>query len=59
MKAPLAIAGQDWDVFEQHGRLVFQDGDGLLDLPLPALQGSLTRSTMPAMPSLVMRALER
>ena len=24
--APLAIAGQDWDVFEQHGRLVFQDG---------------------------------
>ena len=37
--APLAIAGQDWDVFEQHGRLVFQDGDGLLDLPLPALRG--------------------
>ena len=37
--APLAVAGQDWDVFEQHGRLVFQDGDGLLDLPLPALRG--------------------
>lgn len=37
--APLQIAGQDWDVFEQHGRMVFQDGDGLLDLPLPALPG--------------------
>jgi dihydrofolate synthase/folylpolyglutamate synthase len=37
--APLAIAGQDWDVHEQHGRLVFQDGNGLLDLPLPALRG--------------------
>jgi dihydrofolate synthase / folylpolyglutamate synthase len=39
-KAPLAIAGQDWDVFTQHGRLVFQDGDGLLDLPMPALPGA-------------------
>ncbi len=38
--APLAIAGQDWDCFTQHGRLVFQDGDGLLDLPLPALKGA-------------------
>jgi dihydrofolate synthase / folylpolyglutamate synthase len=37
--APLAIAGQDFDVFEQHGRLVFQDADGLLDLPLPSLKG--------------------
>jgi dihydrofolate synthase / folylpolyglutamate synthase len=39
VKSPLAIAGQDWDVFEQHGRLVFQDGNGLLDLPLPSLKG--------------------
>ncbi len=38
-RAPLFIAGQDWDVFGQHGRMVFQDGDGLLDLPLPALPG--------------------
>ncbi len=38
-RAPLAIAGQDWDCFSQHGRLVFQDADGLLDLPLPALPG--------------------
>lgn len=37
--SPLQVAGQDWDVFTQHGRMVFQDGDGLLDLPLPALPG--------------------
>jgi len=35
----LAIAQQDWQAYEQHGRLVFQDGHGLLDLPLPALRG--------------------
>lgn len=35
----LAIANQDWQAFEQHGRLVFQDGAGLLDLPLPQLRG--------------------
>jgi dihydrofolate synthase / folylpolyglutamate synthase len=40
IRAPLAIAGQEWDCFTQHGRLVFQDGDGLLDLPLPALPGA-------------------
>ncbi len=38
--APLSIAGQDWDCFEQNGRMVFQDSDGLLDLPLPKLPGS-------------------
>jgi dihydrofolate synthase / folylpolyglutamate synthase len=37
--APLAIANQDWQSFEQHGRLVFQDENGLVDLPLPHLQG--------------------
>lgn len=37
--APLRIAGQDWTVWEEHGRLAFQDGDGLCDLPLPALIG--------------------
>jgi len=37
--APLRIANQDWQCFEQHGRIVFQDEDGLLDLPLPHLQG--------------------
>ena len=37
--APLKISGQEWQAYTQHGRLVFQDEDGLLDLPLPALQG--------------------
>lgn len=37
--APLVIAGQEWDCYPQHGRMVFQDRDGLLDLPLPALPG--------------------
>ena len=37
--APLQIANQDWQSFEQHGRLVFQDEAGLLDLPMPHLQG--------------------
>lgn len=37
--APLQIANQDWQAYAQHGRLVFQDENGLLDLPLPALQG--------------------
>lgn len=39
VKAPLMISGQDWDAYSQHGRMVFQDADGLLDLPLPALPG--------------------
>jgi dihydrofolate synthase / folylpolyglutamate synthase len=38
--APLAIADQDWQAYEQHGRMVFQDNDGLLDLPLPNLVGA-------------------
>ncbi len=37
--APLHIAGQDWQAFEQHGRLVFQDESALIDLPMPALRG--------------------
>jgi dihydrofolate synthase / folylpolyglutamate synthase len=39
VRAPLAIANRDWQAFEQHGRLVFQDERGLLDLPLPQLRG--------------------
>lgn len=39
VKAPLLISGQDWDAYTQYGRMVFQDNDGLLDLPLPALPG--------------------
>jgi dihydrofolate synthase / folylpolyglutamate synthase len=37
--AHLKIANQDWQSYVQHGRLVFQDENGLLDLPLPALPG--------------------
>src|SRR5665213_340977 len=37
--APLTIANQDWQSYTQHGRLVFQDENGLLDLPMPALAG--------------------
>ncbi len=37
--APLKIAGEDWMATEERGRLVFQDEDGLLDLPAPRLFG--------------------
>jgi dihydrofolate synthase/folylpolyglutamate synthase len=39
VKAPLAIAGEDWTATEERGRLVYQDDDGLLDLPAPRLYG--------------------
>lgn len=39
VQAPLQIAGQDWDCFVQNGRMVFQDGDGLMDQSRPALLG--------------------
>ncbi|KIC10620.1 folylpolyglutamate synthase [Leisingera sp. ANG-M1] len=38
--APVIAYGQHWHVHEEHGRLVFQDESGLLDLPLPALLGA-------------------
>lgn len=37
--APLHVAGRDWDVVEQHQRLVFQTETVLLDLALPKLAG--------------------
>ncbi len=37
--APLKIAGEDWTATEERGRLVYQDEDGLLDLPPPRLYG--------------------
>lgn len=39
VQAPLAIAGEDWHVTEEHGRLLYQDEHGLLDLPAPRLFG--------------------
>ncbi len=38
--APLLAYGQQWHVWQEHGRLVFQDETGLLDLPLPVLPGA-------------------
>ncbi|WP_027245397.1 bifunctional folylpolyglutamate synthase/dihydrofolate synthase [Leisingera daeponensis] len=38
--APLIAHGQHWHVWEERGRLVFQDETGLLDLPLPVLLGA-------------------
>ena len=37
--APLLRAGTEWRVSEERGRLVFEDEDGLLDLPAPRLPG--------------------
>ncbi|WP_454811540.1 bifunctional folylpolyglutamate synthase/dihydrofolate synthase [Labrys neptuniae] len=37
--APLVIGGQDFDMHEENGRLVYQDERGLLDLSLPRLAG--------------------
>jgi dihydrofolate synthase/folylpolyglutamate synthase len=39
LSAPARIAGEHWTVSEEHGRLVYQDDDGLLDLPAPRLHG--------------------
>ena len=37
--APLLAHGQHWQVWEERGRLIYQDEHGLLDLPLPNLPG--------------------
>ena len=37
--APLLAHGQHWRVGTEHGRLVYEDETGLLDLPLPNLPG--------------------
>jgi dihydrofolate synthase/folylpolyglutamate synthase len=39
MVAPIRIAGEDWTASEERGRLVYQDENGLLDLPAPKLLG--------------------
>jgi dihydrofolate synthase/folylpolyglutamate synthase len=39
LRAPLYTCGQAWMASEEHGRLVYQDDDGLLDLPAPKLPG--------------------
>jgi dihydrofolate synthase / folylpolyglutamate synthase len=37
--APILAYGQHWHVWEERGRLIYQDENGLLDLPLPNLPG--------------------
>ncbi|MDR3374255.1 MAG: bifunctional folylpolyglutamate synthase/dihydrofolate synthase [Ancalomicrobiaceae bacterium] len=39
LSVPLLLGGQDWIVSGEHGRLVYQDEGGLLDLPPPRLMG--------------------
>jgi dihydrofolate synthase / folylpolyglutamate synthase len=39
MGAPLLAFGQDFFAHQEHGRMVYQDMNGLLDLPLPKLVG--------------------
>lgn len=39
VRAPLRVANEHWSVHEEGGRLVYQDDDGLLDLPRPKLNG--------------------
>jgi dihydrofolate synthase/folylpolyglutamate synthase len=37
--APIATFGQQWHIGEEYGRMVYQDEQGLCDLPLPNLPG--------------------
>jgi len=37
--APLSVYGQHWHATREAGRMVYQDDQGLLDLPLPNLPG--------------------
>jgi dihydrofolate synthase/folylpolyglutamate synthase len=39
LSAPILAYGQHWHVWEERGRLIYQDETGLLDLPLPNLPG--------------------
>src|SRR5215204_1834563 len=65
--APLKIAGEDWMATEERGRLVYQDENGLLDLPAPRLFGrhqfdnaGVAIATLRALPQLALpsRAFE-
>ncbi len=39
LDAPVFAYGQHWHVGTEHGRLIYQDETGLLDLPMPNLPG--------------------
>lgn len=59
LHAPVRVAGEYWTATEERGRLVYQDENGLLDLPAPKLYGrhqfenaGLSIATLRAVPSL-------
>jgi dihydrofolate synthase/folylpolyglutamate synthase len=65
--APLRLAGQDFTCREEHGRLIFEDEQGLLDLPLPRLRGrhqhqnaalalAVVRQVVPTLPQAAVEA---
>jgi dihydrofolate synthase/folylpolyglutamate synthase len=39
LSAPLTVAGRDFDAYAERGRLIYQDEEGLIDLPPPSLYG--------------------
>ncbi|MGB8819280.1 MAG: folylpolyglutamate synthase/dihydrofolate synthase family protein [Rhizobiaceae bacterium] len=39
LRCPLSVYGQDFHAREEFGRMVYEDEDGLFDLPLPRLPG--------------------
>lgn len=39
LDCPLSVYGQDFLAYEENGRMVYQDDEGLMDLPLPAIAG--------------------
>jgi len=39
LSAPAFVFGQDFSAHQEHGRMVYQDEHGLLDLPMPKLIG--------------------
>jgi dihydrofolate synthase / folylpolyglutamate synthase len=39
-RAPVFVANRDFTFFEQGGRFIYQDEDGLVDLPMPRLRGA-------------------
>jgi dihydrofolate synthase/folylpolyglutamate synthase len=64
LQAPLKIAGEDWTATEERGRMVYQDDNGLIDLPAPKLYGrhqfenaGLAIATLRALPSLKVPAV--
>ncbi|WOC16034.1 bifunctional folylpolyglutamate synthase/dihydrofolate synthase [Pseudochrobactrum sp. MP213Fo] len=39
LHCPVSVFGQDFVAYQEHGRMVYQDESGLIDLPLPRLLG--------------------